>query len=97
MGGFRQRSATSAQKGCQIGYLIQTATKNLFVCEFKFRRCELDREVISEMQEKNLALKIPRGFTRVPVLFHPSGVSNTVAIFSYFYRTVDIINFLDGH
>jgi len=39
-GPFRQ-SKTSSKTGCQIDYLVQTTTKNLFVCEFKFKRREL--------------------------------------------------------
>ena len=36
-GPYRQ-TKTSTQKGCQIDYLLQTVTKNLFICEFKFKR-----------------------------------------------------------
>jgi uncharacterized protein len=93
-GPYRQ-SATTTQKGCQIDYLIQTVTKNLFVCEFKFGRRELGSEIMSEMQNKIAALKVPRGFATVPVLFHLSGVSSAVATASYFYRIVDIADFLE--
>ena len=63
-GPFRQ-SKTSTKSGCQIDYLIQTTTKNLFVCEFKFKRRELGSGIISSMQEKIRALKVPRGFAGV--------------------------------
>lgn len=92
-GSYRQ-SATSVQKGCQIDYLVQTMTKNLFICEFKFKRRELGNDIINEMQEKVAALKAPRGFAAIPVLFHLSGVSSNVATSSYFYRIVDIADFL---
>ncbi|MGV2432783.1 MAG UNVERIFIED_CONTAM: AAA family ATPase [Rickettsiaceae bacterium] len=36
-GEYRQ-TKTTVHDGCQIDYLIQTITKNLFVCEFKFRK-----------------------------------------------------------
>lgn len=75
--------------------MIQTTTKNLFVCEFKFRRRELGSEIIDEMQDKIARLKIPRGFAGVPVLFHLSGVSDAVDASSYFYRIVDMVDFLD--
>lgn len=93
-GPYRQ-SAKSTQKGCQIDYLIQTVTKNLFVCEFKLKRRELGSEIINEVQEKITALKVPRGFATVPVLFHLSGVSTTVATSSYFYRIIDLADFLE--
>ncbi len=93
-GPYRQ-TKTTTQKGCQIDYLIQTTTKNLFISEFKFRKREIGSEIIHEMQEKFSALKIPRGFASVPVLFHLSGVVDAVATTTYFYRIVDISDFLD--
>jgi len=35
---------TAQTKGCQINYLVQTRAKNLFLCEFKFKRRELRTE-----------------------------------------------------
>ena len=92
-GPFHQ-SKTTIKAGCQIDYLIQTTTKNLFVCEFKFKRRELGADVISEVQEKVAALKVPRGFATIPVLFHISGISSNVATSDYFYRMIDIADFL---
>jgi len=92
-GPFRQ-SQTSTQQGCQIDYLVQTLTNNLFVCEFKFKRRELGLEIIQEVKERTKALKVPRGFATVPVLFHLGGVSSSVATDRYFYRVIDITDFL---
>lgn len=92
-GPFRQ-SKTNTKGGCQIDYLVQTATKNLFLCEFKFKRRELGIDLISEVQEKIKALKVPRGFATIPVLFHIGGVSTPLATSGYFYRIVDIADFL---
>lgn len=94
-GPYRQ-SATTKQKGCQIDYLIQTITNNLFICECKFKRREIGSDIISEMQDKISSLKVPRGFASVPILFHLSGVSDTVVTSSYFYRIIDIVDFLEG-
>ena len=94
-GPFRQ-SKTSTRSGCQIDFLVQTATKNIFVCEFKFKRRELGIDVISQVQDKVSALKVPRGFAAIAVLFHVGGVSSGVATGDYFYRVIDIADFLDG-
>jgi uncharacterized protein len=93
-GPYRQTKTTS-QRGCQIDYLIQTTTKNLFVCEFKFSKREISGDIINEMQNKISSLKTPKGFACVPVLFHLSGVAESVATSSYFYRIIDIVDFLD--
>jgi hypothetical protein len=49
---------------------------------------------MDEIKDKISALKIPKGFAGVPVLLHLSGVTDSVAISSYFYRIIDISDFL---
>lgn len=93
-GPYRQFKTTTQQE-CQIDYLVQTKTNNLFICEFKFKKREIGSDIISEMQEKISRLKVPRGFASIPVLFYLSGISNAVATSSYFYRTIDIVDFLN--
>jgi AAA+ ATPase superfamily predicted ATPase len=95
-GPYRQ-TKTTTQQGCQIDYLIQTKTNGLFICEFKFKRREINSDIISEMQEKISRLKAPKGFARVPVLCHLSGVTDSVATSSYFYRIIDIVDFLEDN
>ncbi len=92
-GPYRQ-TKTTTRSGCQIDYLVQTITRNLFICEFKFKRRELGIEIIDQMKDKVQALKVPRGFACIPVLFHIGGVSSAVATSDYFYRIVDIVDFL---
>lgn len=94
-GPYRQMK-TSTQQGCQIDYLVQTVTKNLFICEFKFKRREINSDIISEVQDKITKLKVPRGFASIPVLIHLSGVTDSVATSSYFYRIIDIVDFLES-
>jgi AAA+ ATPase superfamily predicted ATPase len=93
-GPYRQ-TKTTTQQGCQIDYLVQTKTNSLFICEFKFKRREISGEIISEMQEKISRLKTPKGFAKVAVLFHLSGVASSVATSPYFYRIIDIVDFLE--
>ena len=94
-GPFRQ-SKTTTKDGCQIDFLVQTATKTLFVCEFKVKDLELKMDIIAEVEKKIKALKVPRGYAVVPVLFQISGVSYNVADSEYFYRIINIADFLRG-
>lgn len=90
---YRQ-TQTVRHRGCQIDYLVQTKTRNLFLCEFKFKRSVLGSEVIDEMMEKSDRLSIPRGYAMVPVLFHLGEVSPSVYEKKYFYRIIDLADFL---
>ena len=92
-GSYRQ-FRTNTQEGCQIDCLIQTKTNTLFVCEFKFKKREINSDIIVQMQEKLKRLKAPRGFAKVPVLFHLSGVADSVETSSFFYRIIDVSDFL---
>ncbi|MBS0236669.1 MAG: ATP-binding protein [Proteobacteria bacterium] len=93
-GPYRQ-SHTSRYKGCQIDYLVQTVTKNIFIYEFKFVRGDLDFEIITAMQNKIAALKVPKGYAVVPVLFYMGWMTPAIASAGYFYRTIDIADFLN--
>jgi hypothetical protein len=95
-GPYRQ-TKTTTQQGCQIDYLVQTKTNSLFVCELKFKKREINSDIITEMQEKISRLKTPKGFAKVAVLFHLSGVTSSVATNPYFYRIVDIADFLEDN
>jgi AAA+ ATPase superfamily predicted ATPase len=93
-GPYRQ-TKTSTKQGCQIDYLIQTKTNSLYICELKFKKREINSDIISEMQEKISRLKTPKGFAKVAALFHLSGVASSVSTNPYFYRIVDIADFLE--
>jgi hypothetical protein len=95
-GPYRQ-TKTTTQQGCQIDYLVQTKTNSLFICEFKFKKREINSDIITDMQEKISRLKTPKGFAKVAVLFHLSGVTSTVATNPYFYRINDIADFLEDN
>lgn len=85
---------TGKQRGCQIDYLVQTHTKGLYLCEFKFNRRELGSEIVDAMKEKEKRFLVPRGFAKIPVLFHLGDVAETVHDSRYFYRIIDIADFL---
>lgn len=90
------QTQTKHRKGCQVDYLIQTRTNNLFVCEFKFQKRELGTDMIEEIERKIERLAVPRGHAVVPVLFHIGGVSPELEEERYFYRIIDMEKFLSG-
>ncbi|MCB1084859.1 MAG: AAA family ATPase [Chlamydiia bacterium] len=86
---------TTRHKGCQIDYLIQTTSNTLILCEFKFRKKELDTSIIREIDAKSRSLSAPRGFGKAPVLFHIGGVSPKVEESPLFYRIIDLRDLFD--
>ncbi|MBX3710071.1 MAG: AAA family ATPase [Gammaproteobacteria bacterium] len=79
----------SRQPGCQIDYMIQTRTNVLYVCEIKFSRNELKKDIIKEVKSKLSLLSIPRGMSFCPVLIHVNGVSDSVIDEGYFTEIID--------
>lgn len=85
---------TASHSGVQIDYLIQTRHNILFVCEIKFSRREISKNIIEEMQEKIKRLTIPRGMAVCPVLIHINGVEDSVIDSDYFTEIIDFSSFL---
>lgn len=85
----------SQQDGLQIDYMVQTRSKNIFICEFKFSKGRIGSEVIAEMEDKISRLKLPKGFAASPVLFYLGELSETIVTSNFFYRLVDIASFLE--
>ena len=88
--GYYYQKPTSTHAGCQIDLLIQTSTKNLFICEFKFRNRMIGSEVIEELEQKIKALKVPRGFATIPVLVTNTEVSDSLIRANYFHRLINV-------
>lgn len=95
-GPYFQRK-TSRQPGCQIDYMIQTKHDVLYICEIKFKREEISKEIISEVQEKIIRLKIPKHISRRPVLIHVNGVNEEVVDMGYFTHIIDFNSFLKNN
>lgn len=85
---------TKQHEGVQIDYLVQTTTKTLYLCEVKFKRNEIQSEVITSVQRKIERLSFPKGYAVCPILFHFNGVSDPVIDARYFYRIIDLNDFL---
>lgn len=80
---------TKTQHGCQIDYLIETKYNTLYICEIKFSKNKIEKDVIQEVQEKITRLKRPKGFACLPVLIHVNGVHDTVVEEDYFRAIID--------
>ncbi len=85
---------TSTHQGCQIDYLIQTQLKTLFACEIKLSRNEIGQRVIKQMENKLERLVLPKGFACLPVLIHANEVSDSVMDSDYFYKVIDVRDWL---
>lgn len=83
---------TTTQKGCQIDYLIQTKFECLYVCEIKFSKNLISKDVIFEVQQKIDRIKRPRGFSCRPVLIHVNGVQKEVVESGFFSKIIDFGN-----
>nr|GJM06703.1 MAG: hypothetical protein DHS20C10_04370 [marine bacterium B5-7] len=77
------------REACQIDYMIQTRTNVLYICEIKFSRNLLRKEIVSEMKDKLSRLYLPRGMSACPVLIHVNGVSDSVLDSNYFTEIID--------
>lgn len=88
--------ATTRTPGCQIDYMIQTRTNVLYICEIKFSRYELKKEIIKEVENKIERLTIPRGVSHCPILIHVNGVSDAVLDSEYFTEIIDFSTTLEN-
>lgn len=80
---------TTRRSACQIDYMIQTRTNILYVCEVKFSRDILRKEIIREVKDKISRLYVPKGMSCCPVLIHVNGVQDSVIDSNYFTKIID--------
>jgi len=80
---------TTRQDACQVDYMIQTRTNVLYICEIKFTRGVVGKEIIREMKDKISRLSVPKGMSCCPVLIHVNGVHDSVIDNDYFTEIVD--------
>jgi len=83
------QSSTKRQEGCQIDYLIQTRTNNLYVIEIKFSKNKVPKTVINEVNEKLQKISIPRSMSIRPVLIHVNGIEKSIADSDFFVKIID--------
>ena len=83
------QNATQRQAGCQVDFLIQTRTNNLYLIEIKFYKNKIKKTVINEVKDKIQKLNIPRNMSIRPVLIHVNGVEKPVSESDFFVRIID--------
>ena len=76
--------------------MIQTRTNILYICEIKFTRNEIKKNIIHEMQDKISRLYVPKGMSTCPVLIHVNGVSDSVIDSNYFTEIIDFSLILES-
>lgn len=86
--------AGAHQLGCQIDYIIQTASGSLYVFEFKFSRNKITTAVMGQVREKISRLNLTKKFSIRPVLVHVNGVENGVSASDFFVKIIDFGDFL---
>ncbi len=86
---------TTKMRGCQIDYLIQVKSKNLYICEIKFLTKEIKNDIISKVNEKIERLQSPKGYSYRPILIHVNGVDESVIEQDYFAKIIDFSELLN--
>lgn len=84
---FQQQ--TKRHKGCQVDYMIQTKSKELYIIEIKYSGQVVGKSIIQEMRDKIMAIEKPKYYATRPVLIHVSGVMESVMEEDYFYKIID--------
>lgn len=85
---------TSKTPGCQIDYMVQIKSKNLYIFEIKFLTKEIQKDIISEVNDKINRLSKPKGYSCRPVLIHVNGVHESVVEQDYFAKIIDFSELL---
>ena len=85
---------TLKTKGCQIDYLIQSKFNTLYICEMKFSRNPVGREIIAEMQAKIDAISRPKYMSVRPVLIHVGGATEELVDSGFFADIIDFGKFI---
>ncbi len=73
----------------QIDYLIQVKQDTVYICEIKFNRNLIQKEVIEEMRRKANKLVLPKHISKRFVLIHVNGVSDELVDEQFFQYIID--------
>lgn len=81
--------ATKKTAGVQIDYMIQSRLNTLYLCEIKFSKERIGKEIIKEMQKKLKSLSLPRGYSIRLVLIHVNRVTEELEDAEFFSHIID--------
>lgn len=95
-GPYFQNKTKSNKGACQIDYLIHTRFNTLYVCEIKFSRNKIGKEVIAEVQKKMDVLAKPKGFSLRPVLITACEVDASLEEEGFFDKIIRFEDLLTG-
>lgn len=70
--------------------MIQAKFGTLYLCEIKFSRYLIRKDIIQEVQEKIKAMSVPRNFSIKPVLIHTSEIHDEVRESDFFVKILDL-------
>lgn len=84
---------TLRHPGCQIDFMIQSKFNTLYLCEIKFSKEAIGKQVIDEVKEKIKNLNVSRQFSIRPVLIHVNGVNQSVVESNFFSHIIDFSEF----
>ncbi len=91
------QTKTIAHDGCQIDYLIQTKYNCLYLCEVKFSKNHIRKNVIQEIENKIDRLDIgKKRFSIKPILIHVNGVKDSIIKSGYFSKIIDFSQLLNS-
>ena len=89
------QTKTKSHEGCQIDYLIQTKYNSLYICEVKFSKNHINKNVIQEIERKIKSLDIgKKRYSIRPILIHVNGVEESVIKSGYFSKIIDFSQLL---
>jgi len=80
---------TVRQQGLQIDYMIQVKQDTIYICEIKFSRNPIRRDVMEEMKSKAQKLALPKHISKRFVLIHVNSVTDELLDEQFFQYIID--------
>jgi hypothetical protein len=92
-GPFFQRT-TQRTQGCQVDYMIQTKYNVLFICEIKYTKRPLSKDIIQEVEAKAAKVRAPKHYSKRIVLIHVHDEPEYIQGETYHWTVINALSFL---